>query len=109
MMDNNHAWHPICVSQFVALDEADNRRSIDSSRLQLPKLIGDNPMQKAQSPTRQKWEGRWDQLTGKAKSLWGNLTDDDVLKAKGDYEQLVGQIKTRTGKTREEIEKALES
>jgi len=45
---------------------------------------------------------------GKAKSLWGNLTDDDLMKAKGDYEQLVGQIKTRTGRTREEIEKALQ-
>jgi uncharacterized protein YjbJ (UPF0337 family) len=61
------------------------------------------------SPTRQKWEGRWDQLVGKAKKVWGDLTDDDVLHAKGDYEQLVGQIKTRTGKTREEIEKALNS
>jgi len=45
---------------------------------------------------------------GKAKKAWGNLTDDDFMRAKGDYEQLVGQIKTRTGKTREEIEKALE-
>lgn len=61
------------------------------------------------SPTRQKWEGRWDQLVGKAKMLWGDLTDDDVLKAKGDYEQLLGEIKTRTGKTREEIEDALDA
>lgn len=61
------------------------------------------------SPTRQKWEGRWDQLVGKAKSLWGNLTDDDFTRAKGDYEQLVGVIKERTGKTAEEIERAFDS
>jgi uncharacterized protein YjbJ (UPF0337 family) len=61
------------------------------------------------SSTRQKWEGRWDQLVGRARKAWGDLTDDDVAKAKGDYEQLIGQIKTRTGKTREEIEKILDS
>jgi uncharacterized protein YjbJ (UPF0337 family) len=61
------------------------------------------------SGTRQKWEGRWDQLVGKAKSLWGDLTDDDVTQAKGDYEQFLGRIKERTGQTREEIEEALES
>jgi uncharacterized protein YjbJ (UPF0337 family) len=66
-------------------------------------------MKNTTNPASQKWEGRWDQLVGKAKKVWGNLTDDDLLKAKGDYEQLVGQIKERTGKTREEIEKALES
>jgi len=60
------------------------------------------------SPTRQKWEGRWDQLVGKAKQTWGSITDDDVMKAKGDYEELLGQIKTRTGQTREEIEKVLD-
>ena len=60
-----------------------------------------------QSPTSQKWEGRWDQLRGKARSLWGSLTDDDLQKVKGNYEQLVGVIKEKTGKTREEIEREL--
>jgi uncharacterized protein YjbJ (UPF0337 family) len=58
--------------------------------------------------TRQKWEGRWEQLAGKAKSLWGDLTDDDLKKAEGDYERLVGVLKERTGKTREELEAALD-
>ena len=58
--------------------------------------------------TRQKWEGRWEQLVGKAKSLWGDLTDDDLQKAEGDYERLVGVLKERTGKTREELEAALD-
>ena len=58
--------------------------------------------------TTQKWEGRWEQLKGKAKSLWGNLTDNDLLEAEGDYERLVGKIKEKTGKTREEIDKLLD-
>jgi uncharacterized protein YjbJ (UPF0337 family) len=61
-----------------------------------------------QSATSQKWEGRWEQLTGKVKSVWGNVTDDELLEAKGDYERLVGVLKEKTGKTREEIEKELE-
>jgi len=54
-----------------------------------------------------KWEGRWDQLSGKVRELWGNLTDDDLARAKGSYEQTVGVIKERTGLDREEIERRL--
>jgi uncharacterized protein YjbJ (UPF0337 family) len=61
------------------------------------------------TPTRQKWEGRWDQLVGKARKLWGNITDDEVQQAKGDYEQLLGRIKEKTGKTRQQIEEALDA
>jgi uncharacterized protein YjbJ (UPF0337 family) len=64
-------------------------------------------MQATSSASRQKWEGRWDQLVGKVKKIWGNVTDDDLLRVKGDYEQLVGVIKERTGKAQEEIERAL--
>jgi len=57
--------------------------------------------------TKQKWEGRWEQLKGKAKQAWADLTDDDLLRVEGDYEELVGTIKTRTGESREEIEEKL--
>lgn len=43
-----------------------------------------------------KWEGRWDQLKGRAKQAWGNLTDDDLDVAEGNYDELVGRIKERT-------------
>lgn len=56
-----------------------------------------------------KWEGRWDQLKGKAKQAWGDLTDDDLDVAEGNYEELVGRIKERTGESREEIEERLNS
>jgi uncharacterized protein YjbJ (UPF0337 family) len=60
-----------------------------------------------QSSTSQKWEGRWDQLKGKARQFWGKLTDDDFSRSKGNYEELVGIIKEKTGETREEIERRL--
>jgi len=58
--------------------------------------------------TGQKWEGRWDQLVGKVKKLWGDVTDDDITKAEGEYDRLVGVLKERTGKSREQLEELLD-
>jgi len=55
-----------------------------------------------------KWEGRWDQLKGKAKQAWGNLTDDDLDVAEGNYDEFVGRIKERTGEGAEAIEARLD-
>jgi uncharacterized protein YjbJ (UPF0337 family) len=60
-----------------------------------------------QDPTQMKWEGRWEQLKGKARKAWGTLTDDDVDVAEGNLEELVGRIKERTGETAEEIRSRL--
>jgi uncharacterized protein YjbJ (UPF0337 family) len=60
-----------------------------------------------QSSMSQKWQGRWQQLVAKAKQVWGELTDDELTKAEGDYERLIGLINERTGETREAIEKRL--
>lgn len=57
--------------------------------------------------TKMKWEGRWDQLKGKAKQTWGDLTDDQLDVAEGNYDELVGKIKEETGETQEEIEAKL--
>jgi len=59
--------------------------------------------------TKLKWEGRWDQLKGKAQQSWGNLTDDDLDVAEGNYDELIGRIKERTGETAEAIEERLDA
>lgn len=46
-----------------------------------------------------KWEGRWDQLKGRAKQMWGDLTDDDMDVAEGNMDELIGRIKERTGES----------
>jgi uncharacterized protein YjbJ (UPF0337 family) len=58
--------------------------------------------------TEMKWEGRWDQLKGKAQQMWGNLTDDDLDVAEGNYDEFVGRIKERTGESEEAIRERLE-
>ena len=61
-----------------------------------------------QDPTQTKWEGRWDQLRGKARQLWGDLTDDDLDVAEGNYEEMIGRIKERTGETAAQIRQRLD-
>jgi uncharacterized protein YjbJ (UPF0337 family) len=58
--------------------------------------------------TKMKWEGRWDQLKGKVKQVWGEITDDDLDKLEGDYDRTVGVIKERTGESLEDIESKLD-
>jgi uncharacterized protein YjbJ (UPF0337 family) len=57
--------------------------------------------------TQQKWTGRWEQVTGKAKEFWGWLTDDQLKQVEGNEDKLVGLIHERTGEAREAIEKRL--
>jgi uncharacterized protein YjbJ (UPF0337 family) len=54
-----------------------------------------------------KWDGRWDQLKGKAKQSWGNLTDDDLDVAEGKFDEFVGRIKEKVGETEESIRRRL--
>lgn len=61
-----------------------------------------------EGPGRTKWEGRWEQLKGKAKQHWGDLTDDDTDVAEGNFEELVGRIKERTGESEQEIRRRLD-
>jgi uncharacterized protein YjbJ (UPF0337 family) len=56
-----------------------------------------------------KWEGRWDQLKGKAKQTWGDLTNDDLDVAEGNYDEFVGKIKERTGESAEDIKRKLDA
>lgn len=53
-------------------------------------------------------KGHWDQLVGNAKRSWGELTDDDVLKAEGSADKLFGIIGQRFGDTKEAIKKKLD-
>lgn len=51
--------------------------------------------------------GNWLQIQGKAKKVWGELTDDDVKKAEGSADKLYGIIQERFGDTKEAIKERL--
>ncbi len=54
-------------------------------------------------------KGNWNQLKGKVKQAYGDLTDDDLTHEEGKDDELLGKLQTKTGKTRDEVVKWLES
>jgi uncharacterized protein YjbJ (UPF0337 family) len=52
-------------------------------------------------------KGNWNQLKGKVKEAWGDLTDDELTKVEGKRDQLVGLIQKKYGKSKEEVESQL--
>lgn len=53
-------------------------------------------------------KGKWKQVTGSAKSKWGELTDDDLTQIGGERDKLVGKIQERYGLGKEEAEKQVD-
>ena len=50
-------------------------------------------------------KGKWKQFQGHAKQQWGKLTDDDLTRAEGDRDILIGRIQERYGIAREEAQR----
>jgi len=53
-------------------------------------------------------KGNWNEIAGKLKQQFANLTDDDLLYKKGKEEELVGKLQNKLGKTKEELRKIFE-
>jgi uncharacterized protein YjbJ (UPF0337 family) len=53
-------------------------------------------------------KGQWNELKGKIKEQWGDLTNDDIDRINGRRDQLIGAIQQQYGKARDEAEKELE-
>lgn len=52
-------------------------------------------------------EGNWQEMRGRLREAWGALTDDDVDRARGSWERLVGTIRQQTGETLSRVETKL--
>ena len=53
--------------------------------------------------TKLKIKGNWNQLKGKLKQKYADLTDDDLMFTEGKEDELLGRLQEKTGKTKEEI------
>ena len=52
-------------------------------------------------------QGNWNEIKGKIRSKWGQLTNDDVQNFDGNVDRLMGLIQRKTGEGRESIERFL--
>jgi len=53
-------------------------------------------------------EGSWNEIKGKLRNKWGQLTGDDLQSAHGNVDELVGLIQRKTGESRDSIQQYLE-
>jgi uncharacterized protein YjbJ (UPF0337 family) len=57
--------------------------------------------------TQEKIHGNWNQLKGKVKQHWGQLTDDELSEVEGNIDQLIGLVQQKTGDARQNIERII--
>jgi uncharacterized protein YjbJ (UPF0337 family) len=53
-------------------------------------------------------KGQWNELKGRVKERWGELTNDDLDRIEGRRDQLVGAIQQQYGRARDEAEREVE-
>lgn len=56
-----------------------------------------------------KLNGSWNEVKGRIKKAYADLSDDDLAYEDGKDDQLVGRLQTKLGKTKEEVIKWIES
>ena len=53
-------------------------------------------------------KGGWNEVKGKLKQKYGQLTDDDLKFAQGKDDELLGRLQQKLGKSKEELRKEIE-
>ncbi len=49
------------------------------------------------------FRGNWDQVKGKLKQKFGQLTDQDLLFAEGKDDELLGRLEAKLGKKKDDL------
>jgi uncharacterized protein YjbJ (UPF0337 family) len=53
-------------------------------------------------------KGNWNEIKGKLKQKYAQLTDDDLTFAEGKEDELLGRLQQRLGKSKEEVRREIE-
>jgi uncharacterized protein YjbJ (UPF0337 family) len=53
-------------------------------------------------------KGSWNELKGKLKQQYANLTDDDLVFAEGKEDELLGRLQKKLGKSKDEVRQMVE-
>jgi uncharacterized protein YjbJ (UPF0337 family) len=53
-------------------------------------------------------KGNWNEIKGKLKQKYAQLTDDDLTFAEGKEDELLGRLQQRLGKGKEEVRREIE-
>jgi uncharacterized protein YjbJ (UPF0337 family) len=53
-------------------------------------------------------KGSWNEIKGKLKQKYGQLTDQDLMFAEGKEDELLGRLQKRLGKTKDQLRAEIE-
>jgi uncharacterized protein YjbJ (UPF0337 family) len=53
-------------------------------------------------------KGSWNEVKGKLKQKYGQLTDDDLMFAEGKEDELLGRLQKRVGRTKDQLRAEIE-
>lgn len=59
--------------------------------------------------TKMRFEGKWQNVRGRVKEAWGDITDDELDQTEGKWDQVVGTVKRKTGQASDAIETRLKN
>jgi uncharacterized protein YjbJ (UPF0337 family) len=59
--------------------------------------------------TKLQFKGGWNELKGKLKQKYGQLTDDDLTFAEGKDDELLGRLQQKLGKSKDDLRKEIEN
>jgi uncharacterized protein YjbJ (UPF0337 family) len=54
------------------------------------------------------FRGSWNEIKGKLKQKYADLTDDELTFIEGKEDELLGRLQQRTGRTREQLREEIE-
>ena len=54
------------------------------------------------------FRGSWNEIKGKLKQQYGNLTDDDLVFAEGKEDELLGRLQKKLGKSKDDVREMIE-
>ena len=59
--------------------------------------------------TKLEFKGGWNEVKGKLKQKYAQLTDDDLTFAEGKDDELLGRLQQKLGKSKEDLRSEIES
>jgi uncharacterized protein YjbJ (UPF0337 family) len=59
--------------------------------------------------TKLQFKGSWNEVKGKLKQKYAQLTDNDLAFAEGKDDELLGRLQQKLGRTKDELRKEIES
>ena len=53
------------------------------------------------------FKGTWNEVQGKLKQKYGQLTDDDLVYSEGKHDELLGHLQKKLGKAEDDVRKII--